>query len=133
MKFYRYMSIAEFAKVTAGVPLVYCNGAHKARTSSEGFCFLPEVIRFTSEDGTENEMTPEQAIRFLSGIVTDDVLVEFEADSATLHEGFGIYADPYCCYWDAVIAVTEYSCDAYSRETMEPLRYNVGGVWYAVN
>lgn len=115
-KVYRFMSIEEFQLLAAGAELT--NGVDHsghARTSSEGLCFLPS-------DG----YTPAQAHEFLSGIVSDDVVVEFSAPEGALSEGIGIYTDP-CGYYDDTIEVAEYSTPRYSRDTLRPLRYGVIG------
>lgn len=162
MKYYRYMSLKEFEKLAAGVVLKrdskYFNGKHykKARTTSHGFCFVGEeteistsVEKYIYNEETDEDVlyyedvdemfSPVDCISFLDGIVTDDVLVEFENISAELEETSGVYADPINVDdWCARVIVDEYCVDSYSRDTMKPVRYAlVNGCrdyqWYDFN
>ena len=152
MKLYRYMSLDEFHKaVDLGLTMVNDTDWHRDRhckTSSEGFCFLPEDTVFTSYDsytgeGTVHHFTPKQCYLFLSGIVTAQVLVEFEAPESAVTESGGRYADPINAYdFFASIGVKEYCATSYDCGTFIPLRYapverytrgaNVGD-WYPVH
>lgn len=132
-KFYRYMSNEEFQKLSSGMELTNENMHKTARTASEGFCFLPEVVKFNSyfeDEVVSTTFNPVQCYRFLSGIVTNDVLVEFENVSEDLQESFGIYADPINCDYYATIDIVEYCAKSYSRDTMRPTRYAIVGEYY---
>lgn len=115
MKLYRYMSFKEFHKLSSGCDLVNDNHFQKCRTESEGFCFLP---------ARSNGYDPISALYFLHGIVTDDILVEFEVDNSLVTESEGVYnnpmpSDPY----DDTMTITEYCTRSYNRDTFKPLRY----------
>ena len=130
MKLYRYMSTAEFQKMSAGCPIT---GHHfsKMNTSSDGVCFFGEVVKTYGYDHNY-EYNPSQAWAFLFGIVSADVLVEFDvADTSEVCESWGVYADPYGL-WDDCIEAVEYCVPSYSRDTFVPTRYCVGdgsGIW----
>lgn len=136
MKVYRFMSFKEFNKMLAGVPIVG-RKSFNARTSSSGICFLPEVVKFNSSDGEEYEFCPSACFCFLNGIVSSDVLVEFETDRE-FQESYGIYADPCGSYYDC-ICIRELCIPEYDREILIPLRYCVDVApcvkekWYDVN
>lgn len=131
MKLYRYMSWGEFYDLWNGLPLVSDNRTcKKSKTTSEGFCFLAESTIVESEAGIY-EFDPVRCYDFLSGIVSDEVLVEcevFEPEHFT--KGFGVYADPMTGGWYDTIQIVEYSTPEYSLEVIEPTRYCVGGTWY---
>lgn len=119
MKVYRYMSRKEFDAVWNGEELIndMDHGARRAKTNSVGFCFL-------GEEGDGNPYSPIDSYQFLSGIVSDDILVEFEVlDESSLTESWGVYADPCWNHWDDTIIVKEYCTTRYSSETLKPLRY----------
>ena len=130
MRIYRYMSAKEFNMLSAGITI---EGKRflKCRTSSEGVCFLGSETTFVAEDPLTGDMTertfsPEMCIRFLGGIVTNDVLVEFEVtDESILRETVGVYANPLSDYWGDYVNVPELCCDSYNRETLVPLRYAI--------
>ncbi len=138
MKVYRYMSEKEFHACNSGIELVPLHRNHKARTTSKGFCFLPEIVCLHGQhyDGTPytEKTTADHCLSFLSGIVTSDVLVEFEAPETFFRKSDGIYADPYSDSWDDFITMDELCCDSYSRDILIPLRYAVfqkgEAVWY---
>lgn len=116
MKLYRYMSFVELDKLTCGINLNNRNQFKQKRTTSIGFCFLPES---TIISGTE--YSPVDCIGFLQGIVTNDVLVEFEVqNSDCIRESIGVYAHPYL---DDIITIKEYCVSTYSRNTFVPTRY----------
>lgn len=104
MKVYRWMSNEEFDKLTAGVPMINTNKFINCRTDSAGFCFLPEKVEFDSLPSGDWSADPEHCVwdpasayEFLNGIVSDDVLVEFEVSEEArerLHKGYGVYCDP---------------------------------------
>lgn len=133
MKVYRYMSFKEFNTMILGIPVVHKKRAFKARTNSYGFCFLPETTKFSVyEDDYSNKKhdffySAEQCYEFLSGIVSNDILVEFEVlDESILSEGYGIYADPtYISGWWGTIGIIEYSTIQYDWTTLRPLRAKI--------
>lgn len=84
MQIFRFMSYDEFNKYRSGKVMRSKKDHSKkygSKTSSKGFCFLD------TED-----FTPEQAMHFLSGIVSFDVCAVFETDEI-LNKSFGIYAE----------------------------------------
>ena len=135
-KFYRYMSLAEMSKLSWGLDIVgkkYFN----ARTDSEGVCFLSESTLV--EDGEySSDFSAIDCYRFLQGIVSPDMLVEFEAQ-VELEEACGVYANPFTSDWYDYISIKEYNLPIYNRDTMIPLRYTLGdasgkftrkAIWY---
>ena len=90
MKLYRYMSIEEFIKMCGGIHLTYTGilteNITGLLTNSIGFCFLGEnttfVVNGMTEEGFElgtYTYTPENCEWFLGGVVSPDILVEFQA------------------------------------------------------
>lgn len=82
MILHRFMSEREFERYQNGEVLENNtdhrkNGEH---TDSVGFCFFPEE--------------PDDAIRWLSGIVTDDVCATFDVPGHLVRESCGTYCDP---------------------------------------
>ena len=152
MKLFRYMSIREFSMMSSGCDIVGKSDFSNCRTNSAGICFLGEETRFTSHievyrektDSFETEevrscYSPINCLAFLSGIVSEDVLVEFEVENPDgLRESFGVYADPVNGDYDAVICITEYCIDSYNRDVFVPTRYAMvsdyrSAVWYDFN
>lgn len=135
MKFYRFMSEREFIKMSAGCPMTNNNPHSNRRTASVGFCFLGEK----TEDDNGNVYTPESCIEFLSGIVSSDILVEFEGNEDVLNESYGVYANPMTSDWDDFITIPEYCTCEYDREMLVPTRYAIPGKryheyeWYSFN
>ena len=129
MKLYRYMSFKEFQKMASGMDMKHSKNSFKSRTDSKGFCFIGEKTSFVSSDceGNQQEFTfsPEECHQFLDGIVTDDVLVEFEADENLLQKTTGIYADPIFQEWDCYISIAEFCAMSYNRDDFIPLRYAI--------
>ena len=122
MKLYRYMSIREFTKMDS-----FCEiegHSHNARTSSEGVCFLGGS---TDVDGVQ--YTPENCYAFLEGIVSGDILVEFETDE-TVSESTGVYCNP--STWETM-SIIEYCVPSYSRNTFIPKRYCIPDEWNRFN
>lgn len=78
MKFFRYMSEREFALLTAGVEIVG-KRRFNARTTSSGVCFLAETVEIF-RDGHDLTVSTQWCFKFLHGVVSGDVLVEFECD-----------------------------------------------------
>ena len=143
MKLYRYMSVDEFHKaVDLGLPMINKNQFRLNRTNSEGFCFLAEKTLIK-----EKVYSPEECYWFLKGIVTAQVLVEFDAPRELVRESWGIYGDPEY-YWNgsvdysATVEVQEFCTRSYTCEDFIPLRYapvdarevGVGAVgeWYEI-
>lgn len=122
------MSKREFQRMDAYVDMVHPKTHFNARTKSVGFCFL---------DSAEYDAC--DAIRFLCGIVSSDICVEFEVDEKCLDKSFGIYADPYSDDYDNTISVTEYCTTTYCRDVFKPVRYGfpdssaAGFMWYSYN
>lgn len=115
MKYYRYMSEKELNKLLKGD--IIEGRIHKARTSSVGVCFLGESTNVHGADWNAIE-----CYEFLSGIVSSDVLVEFDTE-IKLNESWGIYADPapYSGWFDT-ISITEYCIGSYSLENFKITR-----------
>ena len=85
MKVFRFMSNDEFQKYRSGKKMISNKDhskTHNGKTNSKGFCFL-----------NLEEYTPEEAIHFLSGIVSFDICAIFETDTK-LNKTYGIYAKP---------------------------------------
>lgn len=142
MKIYRYMSFAEFQKMSTGMDMFPFRNNFQARTTSKGFCFLGEITTFVSsyygEDAQEISFSPEQCHQFLYGIVCDDILVEFEVDENLLQKTIGEYSDP--IYEECNIIIDEYCTKTYNRDNFIPLRYAIQDgvyshnfVWYNFN
>lgn len=109
MKLYRYMSINEFLKLMSGEKLTNINKFSMNRTDSEGFCFLGEETAYQQgydhEEGQILTYDALSCLHFLKGIVSDEVLVEFNPSESAikkLHEGTGIYSDPQGDYGDLI-------------------------------
>ena len=138
MKVYRYMSDKEFFACNSGLDILPYQKKYKARTTSKVFCFLPEIVTFHGQYGDGTPYTQrtdaEHCYSFLSGIVTNDVLVEFDAPETFFRKSEGIYADPYSDSWNDFIEMEELFCDFYNRDVLKPLRYAVfqkgEAVWY---
>lgn len=82
MKVFRFMSKNEFDKFNSGKTL-YNTKNHKlnSKTNSIGFCFL-----------NLDDFEPEEAMHFLSGIVSFEVCAIFDVDEKYLTQTHGIYA-----------------------------------------
>ena len=79
MKFYRYMSLEEFVKMSKGnnMQANYHQQFTHNNTDSKGFCFLGSTTVGKSTNNEEiYEFSPEECLQFLS-MVTDEILVEF--------------------------------------------------------
>lgn len=124
MKVFRFMSKLEFEKYKNGITLKNSK-KHDGKTNSIGFCFLDI-----------EEYTPEEAMHFLSGIVTFDVCAVFETEEK-LHKTYGIYAEPikstgnpfedllniFNGFTDRFTA-NEYCITEYNQETMYLLKFS---------
>lgn len=128
-KFYRYMSEAEFKKLMNGEVLFNPKKRSVEHTNSNGFCFLAETTTFTTRDWNGNLQEyawSADYCDFLDGIVSDDMLVEFEVKSPDLlQEGFGVYMNPITTKHDKTIRISEYSCHTYDKTVLKPLRFKV--------
>ena len=126
---YRYMSMTEFEKLMAGEELVNNDPHDGQATDSVGFCFLPGTICL-EKNGIYRHCSPNDAIRFLDGIVSEDVLVEFQT-KARFKKAVGRYEDPWNYSMNPFAAsdyvyVKELSLTAYSKELLRPVRYCKG-------
>ena len=140
MKFYRYMSIEEFVKMSVGQNLKsnYNQQFTNNNTDSQGFCFIADktIGKSTKDDDMESlvfrssrtmkdnkkqyEFSPEECLEFLS-MVTKEILVEFEEiNSPDWHIGYGIYKNPNDV---GDMEITEYSLPEYNKNILKPLRY----------
>lgn len=131
-KFYRYMSMSEFDKLMLGLT-IHGKSKFNARTNSTGICFLGEhtEIVSTNEDGetTTVDFSPLDCYRFLGGIVSNNILVEFEADTTILSATTGVYADPLNMDEYARVSITEYCIPEYNNSVMRPLAYCLPNVY----
>lgn len=139
MKAYRWMSFSEFTKLYSGCTIRPYITVRTERTSGSGVFFLPEnygesiiggdPYYYCEEDPTALEkayssMDPERSLWFLNGIVSRDVMVEFEINQP-MTEAYGCYADPIIQEWDARVTIKELCCPEYNMDTMIPLRYYI--------
>ena len=125
MKFYRFMSMKEFNKMSSGADITG-KKSFEARTTSTGVCFLAEKV--VCHDVTGNyTLSPEKALDFLYGVVDNEVLVEFNTDME-LRQSTGVYAS-LCGGWCDTMTVEEYCIPSYNRNTMKPLRYGFVELW----
>lgn len=86
MKLYRFMSLEEFEKMSVGIPIKRFKTDRRFRTTSRDLCFLEKITTFyvpyETDDGRwdydEYKFGPINCLAFLNGIVSTDVLVEFQ-------------------------------------------------------
>lgn len=116
MKVFRFMSKVEFEEYMKGT-LLLNNKKHVGQTFSQGFCFLDY-----------NEYKPEDAVKFLSGIVNFDVCAVFETKKK-LNKSQALYhlpntyppkkfvANEYCTtmYDNHKLKLVKYACDVYEK------------------
>ena len=121
------MSFKEFDKVMNNEIIIsLSNASIRNNTTSRGLCFLEEETKFYPYiDNPKHieKFNPLECYRFLSGIVSNDVLVEFLTNKK-LKKGQGIYANP--CISDFQgnnIVINEYWTEKYSKQTMQPIRF----------
>ncbi len=132
MEVFRFMSKEEFKKYMNGEELVN-KKEHRAKTNSKGFCFLDL-----------KDFTPEEAIHFLSGIVSFDVCAVFEANTK-LNKTYGVYAKPIkeegniiedliklFLEFGNTFTANEYCTTQYNKKKMKLLRYSVD-IWDQYN
>lgn len=121
MKLFRFMSKKEFEKLVNGEKLIN-KKKHKGRTGSTGFCFMQykedENIRYSYE--------------YLSGVVTNDIIVVFETNKKNVKESWGIYADPNGSFFDT-ITETEYCTTQYDKDTFKIVKYGVNVKEYGLD
>ena len=141
MKFYRFMSMREFVRMMNGGTI---DGRHNhmARTTSHGICFLGEFVQTDYKAPAIGgwqwcgvSCSPADAFEFLSGIVSKDIIVEFEADPANFTESVGVYAVPeeWGANWDSLMTTQEFTVPSYNRENCVPLRFAFPGEWHWYN
>lgn len=124
MKIFRFMSKVEFEKYKNNFPLIN-NKIHEGKTNSVGFCF------FNIED-----YTPEEAMHFLSGLVSFEICAVFETEE-NLSQTYGIYAkhtessgDPRIdliralCGCNPRFTATEYCTTRYEKEKFRLIKYS---------
>lgn len=131
MKVFRFMSNEEFQKYKCGSKLKNAK-VHKGKTNSIGFCFL-----------NLDEYKPEEAMHFLSGIVSYDICAVFET-TKKLNKTYGVYAKPLefdediildlinlFNGWSEKFTATEYCCTSYSNKDFKLLKYskNIWSQW----
>lgn len=125
MKFYRYMSLEEFVKMSMGKNMQanYHQQFTHNNTDSKGFCFLASTIvgKSTRDNNKTYKFSAEESLKFLSGIVCDEILVEFEEnDIVDGNWGYGIYNS---FYDPDDMKINEYSLMEYNKSVLKPLRY----------
>lgn len=129
MKYYRYMSMVEFfgflneEEISPLRTFENCNTGEK-----EGMCFLGEETKFDSF-GEEKIFRPEDCLHFLNGLVSVDVLVEFETN-VPIKETWGRYANPFTSGWDDTVIINEYRVDSYSSKDFKPTRFCLPSGYY---
>ena len=124
MKLYRYMSEEEFSALMNGEKMVNESTHSGAHTNSKGFCFLGDPVIICDELGMEkHRIAPLECLQFMEGIISTDLLVEFETneDSVQLFEGYGFYDNPYNDF-STDILMAEYSTCEYDRNSLVPKR-----------
>jgi hypothetical protein len=113
----------EFNKMLSGADIVG-KKSFEARTTSTGVCFLSEQT-LCKDDDHKTTINVEQAYEFLCGIVSDDIVVEFECRQE-MTESYGIYASIFgTTAYFATMVVTEYCTPSYNRYNMIPIRYGI--------
>lgn len=124
MKIFRFMSKVEFEKYKNNFTLKN-NKKHEGKTNSVGFCF------FNIED-----FIPEEAMHFLSGIVTFDICAVFETEEK-MKKTYGIYAKPFKSTGNPMedlinllmgftdrFTADEYCITEYNKNNMKLLKYS---------
>ena len=112
MKVFRFMSQEEFDKLQNGETLINTDNHKDLNTNSVGFCFMD------CED-----YSPESAYEFLDGIVSEDIVVQFEVDESLLTKSGGMYADPDGEWFLSRMWVDEYCCTSYNNKDFKLLSY----------
>lgn len=136
MTVFRFMSNDEFQKYKSGKVMKskkdHAKVYHK-RTNSKGFCF------FNIED-----FTPEEALHFLSGIVSFDVCAVFETEEK-LTKTYGVYAKPIendgdmlklyinlLFGWEESFTADEYCINQYDKRSFKLVKYS-RDIWKQYN
>ena len=115
---YRFMSEEEYNKLMRGETLVNTT-KHESKTDSVGFCFMPM-----------EQDVPEEAYRYMSGIVSNDVCVVFDVAEEELQESYGIYSNPNTFIWGDCVQKTEYCTTEYDKKRFRPLRVCKDYSWW---
>ena len=122
MKLYRYMSFKEYEDVIKGKPMVNTNSFEGKRTNSKGFCFLGEKTQVEVYDEKIMDYSPLECFEFLKGIVSKEILVEFEVVpefEKNLKHGYGGYTNQYT--FQGMI-IREFSVERYNKDVCVPKR-----------
>ena len=88
MIFYRYMSQIEFNKYL-NYQTIYPTGRWKCN----GICFLSEKTKVISWKNNIFYLSPIECLDFLTGIVTEEVLCQFEINNNIITPQLSTYAD----------------------------------------
>lgn len=110
---FRFMSKEEFTKYINGEILINeKDHSIHSKTKSKGFCFMEY----------ENNHSVENAFEYLDGIVSEDYVCIFECKESLLTSSYGVYADPFGCFFDT-ITVDEFCCNSYSNKDFKLKSY----------
>lgn len=123
-KLYRYMSFEEFDKVMRGETIVGSDHRMRYMTNSVGVCFLSDPVVIMDEHRKEimSVTSPERSLEFLGGIVTSDILVEFEVPNLDeFRKGYGIYDGE--IVGKDIISAEEFSIIKYNKDSLIPTRF----------
>lgn len=129
MKVYRYMSMVEFNHMLWGENIIGRNSFEKMRTTSTGVCFLSEIVEGKTDFGEKVSYRAVDAYWFLMGIVSDDVLVEFEVTDDIFNHTYGNYC--HAPLNDCDMVIEELCTPYYNRDICKPLRYCVPDIYDA--
>lgn len=125
MQLFRFMSKDEFEKYKKGDTLKNEVKHSNFKTNSVGFCF------FNTED-----FTPEEAMHFLSGLVSFDICAVFETEEK-MQKTHGVYAKPIkstgnpiedlmkvLCGFNESFTADEYCTTEYDNKKMKLIKYS---------
>lgn len=144
MKFYRYMGMDEFSKLTRGEELVNLeNFAETKNSTAVGFCFLPEwtaasgYIEDICSGCCEEAWYELDAVEMHSVLNTTfmfdqedfKILVEFEGDKNLFCKSKASYVNPFSPTLDSGIFVEELCVTKYNRDILRPIRYAIADEW----
>ena len=128
MKLYRYMSIVEFVKMSSGMDMKpFHMRFNPGATISKGFCFLGRKTfgRTHGPHAQEYHFNPLECLTFMSNVVDDEVLVEFEADdNIDMGYGYGFYNNPHDS--EKSMTINEYYLLDYDKSKLKPQRFILG-------
>ena len=127
MKVYRYMGMVEFNHMLWGADIIGRNSFENMRTTSDGVCFLTETVEGKTDFGEEISYSAVDAYWFLMGIVSDDVLVEFEVADDFFNHTYGNYC--HAPFNDCDMTIGELCTPYYNRDICKPLRYCVPDIY----